>query len=608
MNFQDLNQLFWFIPLGGIVVALYLLRMRRKDLLVPATFLWPDRIDEVRANSLFQKLKFNLLLLLQLLALALLVAGLAHPQRREKGLSGTMTVVVLDGSASMTATDVSPNRFEVGVDLMRQLVETEVAGDQLALILAGSTPKVIFPLSNDPAKQKAALQGLRPAETEADTGEALRLASALVGATKEGRIVLLSDGVFPKVEDFSPGKAHLLFQKIGKSGENFGISALGVSPSPAGKSTFIEVKNHGVQPGQRKLTVFADGEAFNSFDVAIEPGKTWGRTVPCPARARIVEARLTPGDFLAADDYAACLATSGGAIRILLVGSGDYFLERALVLDPRVTLDKAVRLPSGEEPGVQKQSNYDLTIFDGTAEQPCSSLFVLALGKAGETSPVVRQGSGAAGAFLSSVEHPLNRGMDWGSIYIDKMEQVKAKSKGTVLAETKTGPILVVAEDKQTHIYLSFPPLESDFPLQVGFPIFVSNVLDLVGKDAESNALSVKTGQIFAWPARGIREATLVDPGGTMHKIKASEDRFTLPALPQVGQYSLTIGGEKRTLVASLQSDGEGEIRPQEQAAVGGGAVKATQGLERLADFWRPLILICLLILAGEWWLFARRS
>ena len=36
-------------------------------------------------------------------------------------------------------------------------------------------------------------------------------------------------------------------------------------------------------------------------------------------------------------------------------------------------------------------------------------------------------------------------------------------------------------------------------------------------------------------------------------------------------------------------------------------AIETTAPL-RFADFWRPFALICLLVLAGEWWLFARKS
>ncbi|RYG19780.1 hypothetical protein EON82_21025, partial [bacterium] len=80
MSFGNPSALWWLLPLAGIIVALYLLRMRRRELRVPATFLWPARTDEVRANALFQRLRPSWLLFLQLLALLLAVLCLARPQ------------------------------------------------------------------------------------------------------------------------------------------------------------------------------------------------------------------------------------------------------------------------------------------------------------------------------------------------------------------------------------------------------------------------------------------------------------------------------------------------------------------------------------------------
>jgi hypothetical protein len=36
--------------------------------------------------------------------------------------------------------------------------------------------------------------------------------------------------------------------------------------------------------------------------------------------------------------------------------------------------------------------------------------------------------------------------------------------------------------------------------------------------------------------------------------------------------------------------------------------VKSTDAPLRFADFWQPLILLGLVILGAEWWLYARRS
>src|SRR5258706_11518542 len=112
MSFFDPRSLLWAIPLAGLIVLMYILKLRRKDVVVSSTFLWRQVIRDVQANAPFQKLRKNLLLFLQLLAALLLVLAVTRPFWRGKGVGGRSVVIVVDTSASMGATDVKPSRLE----------------------------------------------------------------------------------------------------------------------------------------------------------------------------------------------------------------------------------------------------------------------------------------------------------------------------------------------------------------------------------------------------------------------------------------------------------------------------------------------------------------
>ena len=63
-----------------MIVALYLLKLRRTEREVSSTYLWRRMVRDVEANAPWQKLRPNLLLLLQLLFLAALIFALTHMQ------------------------------------------------------------------------------------------------------------------------------------------------------------------------------------------------------------------------------------------------------------------------------------------------------------------------------------------------------------------------------------------------------------------------------------------------------------------------------------------------------------------------------------------------
>src|SRR4030081_847010 len=93
------------------IVALYFLKIRRPTRIVPALHLWPDQIRDRQANVPWQRLRFSWLLLLQLLAAALLVAGPLQPPLAASAALARHSIVLVDSSASMQARDVQPSRL-----------------------------------------------------------------------------------------------------------------------------------------------------------------------------------------------------------------------------------------------------------------------------------------------------------------------------------------------------------------------------------------------------------------------------------------------------------------------------------------------------------------
>ena len=97
-----------FVP---AVIAMYLLKLRRDEAIVPSTLLWNRLVADVEANAPWQRLRRSLLLLLQLLLVIALAILAARPFiERPAGLARDI-VLVIDASASMGATDVVPDRL-----------------------------------------------------------------------------------------------------------------------------------------------------------------------------------------------------------------------------------------------------------------------------------------------------------------------------------------------------------------------------------------------------------------------------------------------------------------------------------------------------------------
>src|SRR5215203_1255567 len=88
-----------------LLLLLYFLKLRRREMAVSSTLLWKKAIQDLQVNAPFQKLRRNLLLLLQLLLLLLLLLALSRPVTHYTPGAGRISVLLIDRSASMGAKD-----------------------------------------------------------------------------------------------------------------------------------------------------------------------------------------------------------------------------------------------------------------------------------------------------------------------------------------------------------------------------------------------------------------------------------------------------------------------------------------------------------------------
>jgi Ca-activated chloride channel family protein len=445
MQFQSLGVLLWFLPVAGFIILLYLLKVRRREVRVPAKFLFPAITTDVRANALFQKLRPNLLLFLQLLAALLLLTALARPMIQAKGLPG-QSVIVVDTSASMQATDVSPSRLEAAKNRLRRFVQELNPGEQLAIVEAGAQVRVLASLTSDKQKLLNAISQIQPTDTAGNLDEALRLAAALVGKSNESRIVLLSDGAFPPISDFSAGSAKLVFESLGASSDNLAITAMDVQERTGGLEWFVGIRNFGSQPKKAILEFYAGGKLVDARPITVEAGQTIGQTLTARQLPEPLEARLKVDDALPSDNRAFRVGVAQKPIRVLLVGEGNFFLERALALEPNVKVDKAPSVPDSERGERVGGGNYELVIFDRTAPVPVKARAVMVIKAQGGPIAALGQPVRTPRIVLWEREHPLMRYLELGSLLIDNAPRLTPASWAKTLAESQQTPLIVAGE------------------------------------------------------------------------------------------------------------------------------------------------------------------
>ena len=150
---------FALLLLGAIpIILLYMLKLQREKVEVSSILLWQMVLRDRQANRLWQKLKRNLLMVLQLAILVTLVAALIQPAFPWDTISNAQVIVILDGSASMQASDGSPSRFDAAKSEIRSIIDDLPPDSELTLIQANSEPSVLVAHSQDKLEMREALE------------------------------------------------------------------------------------------------------------------------------------------------------------------------------------------------------------------------------------------------------------------------------------------------------------------------------------------------------------------------------------------------------------------------------------------------------------------
>ncbi|MEN6371218.1 MAG: BatA and WFA domain-containing protein [Armatimonadota bacterium] len=595
-----------FVPLAAAVILLYLLKLKRREQVVSSVFLWQHAVQDVQANAPFQKLRKNLLLFIQLGVLLLIVAALARPFARMAGLEGQSIVVVIDSSASMRSTDVGRSRFDEAKRLALRTADQMGRGDAMLVITAAAKTRVASSFTSDRKALAAAITALKPKDTRANLREAIGLALSLVSKKKNPRIVIISDGGFSPVSDIRTGKAKISFIKIGKRSDNVGIVAMDSRKTLDGaQQVFVGLRNFSDHKRDFQMEVYLKDQLIDIRDESLDKGASKEEILAgLPNAGGRLMVKLIVNDDLAADNAASVYLTVSKERSVLIVTKGNMFIERAFNLDPKTDVVKASAAP----PDI---SGYDIAVFDGIKppdDLPPGGYLLINTDCRAAPAHLSRTISRPE-VVDSSKNHPAASYVDFSGLQIATAKTLTLTDWGQELVECQGGAIAAAGESSgRRFVVLGWNMLDSDFPLRVGFPIFVTNCIEWLGGGSESANMALHTSDVAAIDLEGEREVTVTDPNGQETHVRPTGSTAYFDGTETAGVYKMKIGRKAREFACNLLSPQESNTKPQPTLRVGERHVaQSLSSIRTNREFWRIILIIGLALLSFEWYAFHRR-
>ncbi|MBL8762210.1 MAG: BatA and WFA domain-containing protein [Phycisphaerae bacterium] len=667
------------------VLALYLLKLRRRPVRVSTTLFWNAASEDLQANVPLRWLRRSWLLVLHLLIASLLVLAIGRPALSGASSGSRRVIILLDRSASMnaregasssqassslppdtvappggpaptgrTSRDPSPTRFDLAKEAAIRIATDAIDQDgaSVSLIAFAKEPVLLSPASGSASQLRAMIDAVTPTDQPADLAAALRAAEALTLDTPESDapplVALVSDGGFSEPRA-KLGNAAFSFVSVGAdtTPDNTGIVAfagrreyadprtvrlvarlvnaggsavsvplvLRLNEQPLARRA-LEVPGAAITPGvDGAPPTSTPGEAIASFEIAT-------------SAAGLLSLSIDRPDALDADNASWLSLPRAQPPRIVLVapdelrldsGASGWVLADALAELPGVTLTTMTRSEYETRSAERGLSAADLLVFDAVSPRTLPRVATLSFNASPPIPGVTLSEPSAKGSYVLSWRRtsPILRDVSLDSVFIARPRVIRwggeiLRAKLTELATGNDGPLIALAErDDARDILVAFAPAESDWPLQVSFPVFLAAAVDtLTARAADLNDQATTSRPLLIRVPAAVTSVSLQGPETLSATTRVGDSGASagFGVVARVGVYRTIppIAGSE-SLGVSLLDATESSLLTRRELSIGGRAIAAGSAGSVGRQVWDWCVLAAIALLAVEWLAYAAR-
>jgi Uncharacterized conserved protein (some members contain a von Willebrand factor type A (vWA) domain) len=588
------------VSIPGIII-LYLLKQKHAEYIVSSLYLWQEALKDLEANAPWQKLRKNILMILQIIAVVLLALALSNPFLKDVGGNSNTVVVAIDTSMSMQAIDVKPNRFEAAKKAATDFVSNLEPGTKVTLIEIGSNTEILENLSNDRSLLLDSISGLKVTNLTADYGKAASLIDSITRQDKETDVEIFGDVMFDM-----PGIDYK-FSSFNEKGSNYAILLLSHTRSESSITALSRVANYSDIDAELPISLYSDGKVIDAKKVEVKNNSVanvyWNGI---PADTATLECRLDIEDSLMADNNAWDTPVPSKKSKVLLASEKNIFLEKILSLTDDVELYKC------SPADINGLKGYDLYIFDGMIPDklpmdgniilldPVSNGFFSVNGYI-ELPTVLKSG------------HELFRHVSDYSFVIGKAVKLDMPDWGEEVLSSKDWPLIFAGQpDNRRFVVFGFDLHDSDITLKPVFPILMTDILDwLLPANTKITGCIIAGQEISFNPDPKAETIKAVTPSGKLINVAPPFPAGVFSNTSEIGIYSLQQKGKDfenlSWFAVNPPAISESNLRDKgnREVSTTTGSINtgiAKKGL-RLKDIFLWLVLIILLL---EWRVYTR--
>jgi hypothetical protein len=268
---------------------------------------------------------------------------------------------------------------------------------------------------------------------------------------------------------------------------------------------------------------------------------------------------------------------------------------------------------------------FDLIIYDrcAPAKMPQANTWFI--------DAVPPQAGWSAGAAVAQPQiidtdhsHPIMQGIELGDVVVSEARPLSIPSGAKALIDSNKGTLLAIGPREgfeDTVLGIDFLKADehgeatanTNWPIKLSFPLFVSNLLQYFGRNQQAAAGGgYHPGQPAVLRSDSPRPLVVKSPGGQTFDVpRTRQQAFSFAQTDQLGVYEVSDGGKTtQQFAVNLFDTRESDIaaRIAENVKIGFVEVKpTTRSVPVRREAWKFLLLVALGVLILEWYIYNRR-
>ena len=593
MGFTNLWPLFLLITIP-LLILLYILKRKYREEVIPSTLLWNEVYKNTRANTPWEKLRKNIMLLLQIVILLLLILSLMRPFLNFGGKTYKNIILVIDNTASMSAEYGDGTRLDEAKKLAKEVLSSTKDDTNTYIISFDGNSNL---LQNGDFNKEVSNEIISSISQSYNTGEISEILSFVKaigeGIEEEYEVIAITD------RDFSLGDVNGKVVSLANSGVNASIDNISHKFLEDKVRVIATITNRGSGEYSGDFSIY-DGEELITVE-ALELNEGENKTLTfdlSSIKSETLRGELSRKDMILEDNTYNHVIGKKKVNKVLIVTEENLFLEKAFSSIQNTEVYK-----TNNASNLTSADSYDLYVFDGVTPDiiPSKGSILFINPSSNEFFNVI---SGGEGGEAKAVIGEVSKYLEDTTFTAAKYNSIEIPYYGRGFLNIDEDFIGFKGEvDGRKIAALSFDLHNSDFPLKKEFPILMYELGENLISSGMIYKNNFKAGERII--AKGLSldaNISLTYPNGDTLELSPGDE---IREDNSLGIYKLNSLDEKELFSVNFPSEKEGNtsinnISENENIA----SVKSD--LKRGLNISPLLIILAISVVAFEWIMYKR--